>query len=150
MVVKKPGETWSRACLCVCYTRGGDSARSEEPAGLLGGCQELGQPSAESAVLACSPGFSTVENHWDTGSPLPNSSVCDVSGMIFALLPFSGMETEGSGEFALLSCPLALHPRTPTPVLAGAGRTLWGVMPRGKGQSPGCVRAPARLRLNSR
>lgn len=76
------------------------------------GCQELGQPNAESAVLACSPGFSTVENHWDTGSPLPNSSVCDVSGMIFALLPFSGMETEGSGEFALLSCPLALRPLT--------------------------------------
>lgn len=79
---------------------------------LFRGCQEPGQPNAESAVLTCSPGFLTVENHWDTGSPLPNSSVCDVSGMIFAPLPFSGKETEGSGEFALLSFPLALYPLT--------------------------------------
>lgn len=67
-------------------------------------------PTQKSAVLTCSPGFLTVENHWDTGSPLPNSSVCDVSGMIFALLPFSGKETEGSEEFALCEFPTCLIP----------------------------------------
>lgn len=70
-------------------------------------CQEPGRPQAEGAVLTCSPGLSAVENHWDTGWPLPNSSIRDVSGLIFAPLPFSGKETQGSGEFALLSFPLA-------------------------------------------
>lgn len=73
-------------------------------------CQEPGRPRAEGTVLTCSPGLSAVENHWDTGWPLPNSSVWDVSGLIFAPLPFSRKKTQGSGEFALLSFPLAFSP----------------------------------------
>ena len=111
---------------------------------LFRGCQEPGQPNAESAVLTCSPGFLTVENHWDTGSPLPNSSICDVSGMIFAPLPFSGKETEGSGEFALLSFPLALYPLTNRLDAVSCVNRSWcnskgGATRKEKQQNPRCA-----------
>lgn len=84
----------------------------ERVACLFRGCQEPSQPNAGNAVLTCSPEFLTVENHWETGSPLPNSSACDVSGMIFALVPFSRKATEGRENLPLLSFPLALDPLT--------------------------------------
>lgn len=60
------------------------------------------------AVLTCSSGFLTVENHWHTESPLPNCSACDVSGMIFALVLLSGKETACRGQRALVGFPIAL------------------------------------------
>lgn len=124
---------------------------------LFRGCQEPGRPNAESAVLTCSPGFSTVENHWDTGSPLPNSSVCDVSGMIFAPLPCSQKGAEGSGEFALLSFPLTLYPLT-----NGLNAVSWLHNPKGgerkrrssethavqRNRGVLCIKKPECLRLN--
>lgn len=111
----------SGLAVCCCDPHSGGEKTGEKRASVCGDVtaivrnahvQRRVARSQDSAVLACTPGFFTVENHWDTGSPLPNSSVWDVSGMIFAPLPFSGKETEGSGEFALLSFPLALYPLT--------------------------------------
>lgn len=117
MWVRKQEDKHGEKCTSVNFLQHGDVTpiagklcTHERVACLFRGCQEPSQPSAGNAVLTCSPEFLTVENHWETGSPSPNSSACDVSGMIFALVPFSRKATEGRGEFALVEFPTCLRP----------------------------------------